>query len=577
MQRLLQRQRLKALACSAGLLIAAATLAFGDAGRPRTVLDLQPFKVTQSISIQSTLAGDATLTLINLNPTIGVWYVLTVTPKRGVERAYHLENPRPQSQTLVLDQHYASGLIVVGRSERFECDLLTSAAPLPIDKAAASGTVFQPLCGSRVYLRNRASGRHTRLETAADLLREHVWGGESLIDLGHQIFGDRNLETGTVSSGTSQPVRSGPLPALVDPTAAERTLVSENLGIAVVGGGTGLRPGAWYAATGYPGIYVSILQPELVAAPILRGREASVSALDAVESAALCYLVAFDLSRFDLGYGGGTEHPAVGWSAHMRSDQRDANLPGPDGIATTAPLIQTGLIGPDDRSRTIATFTGGFKREHGAFVYGALALRNHGSHYGFVENGTTLSTLQPGLATILVMTDGRVDLKTWQEQDAARLREVRHARQNGVPIVEYDEASQATIPGALVNQWGPGNWSGSQDLKLRTIRAAAAIQTNGQERYFIYAVFSAATPSAMARVFQAYRCRYGMLLDMNALEHTYFALHRREANGLKLEYLIKGMSVVDRASAGGVVPRFVECPDNRDFFYFMQREERRHP
>ena len=111
----------------------------------------------------------------------------------------------------------------------------------------------------------------------------------------------------------------------------------------------------------------------------------------------------------------------------------------------------------------------------------------------------------------------------------------------------------------------------------RTIRAAAAIQANGQQRYLLYAVFSSATPSAMARVFQAYRCQYAMQLDMNALEHTYFAVRQREATGVSLEYLIKGMSQVDRTTGGRVVARFFEAPYNRDFFYVMRRGEGSHP
>ena len=108
-------------------------------------------------------------------------------------------------------------------------------------------------------------------------------------------------------------------------------------------------------------------------------------------------------------------------------------------------------------------------------------------------------------------------------------------------------------------------------MKLRTIRSGAALQGNGAKRFLIYAVFSDATPSAMARVFQAYRCRYGMLLDMNALEHTYLALYRRANSKLMVDYLIAGMSQVDRPTANGSVPRFLGYPDNRDFFYVMQR------
>ena len=65
----------------------------------------------------------------------------------------------------------------------------------------------------------------------------------------------------------------------------------------------------------------------------------------------------------------------------------------------------------------MATFTGGFKREHGAFKYGDLALRNHGSHYGFIENGVVFSKLQAGLATIFVLDDGSVEMKTWADAD----------------------------------------------------------------------------------------------------------------------------------------------------------------
>jgi len=90
-------------------------------------------------------------------------------------------------------------------------------------------------------------------------------------------------------------------------------------------------------------------------------------------------------------------------------------------------------------------------------------------------------------------------------------------------------------------------------------------------------VFSAATPSAMARVFQAYQCRYAMLLDMNALEHTYLALHQRIGSRIILQHLIKGMSQLDRSSNGAIVPRFVGYPDNRDFFSVMERREEARP
>ena len=77
------------------------------------------------------------------------------------------------------------------------------------------------------------------------------------------------------------------------------------------------------------------------------------------------------------------------------------------------------------------------------------------------------------------------------------------------------------------------------------------------KRFLIYGYFSSATPSSMARVFQAYACRYAMLLDMNALEHTYLAVYHLQDSLLQTQHLIDGMSVVDRSKAGLYLPRFV--------------------
>jgi hypothetical protein len=75
----------------------------------------------------------------------------------------------------------------------------------------------------------------------------------------------------------------------------------------------------------------------------------------------------------------------------------------------------------------------------------------------------------------------------------------------------------------------------------------------------------------MARVFQAYACSYAMLLDMNALEHTYLAVYVRRGERVVVEHLVRGMAEVDKVVDGSVVPRFVGFPDNRDFFYLVAR------
>jgi hypothetical protein len=250
----------------------------------------------------------------------------------------------------------------------------------------------------------------------------------------------------------------------------------------------------------------------------------------------------------------------------------DSSLPGPDGIGNAAPLARSGMVSPSLVSRTVATFAAGFKREHGAFRYGALAARNHGSHYGFVEEGVVFSTLQPGLATVYVLDDGAVNLSTWGNSDVAHIADIRYARQNGVPLIEAGSASAGgSIPGSLVRQWGAGNWSGSADERLRTLRAGLCLQQTATRRFLVYGYFSTATPSAMVRVFQAYGCRYALHLDMNALEHTYLALYTHTAGQVVVQHLIQGMAEVDRKGGSGVAPRFLAFPDDRDFFYLTRR------
>jgi hypothetical protein len=542
---------------------------------PETVVELQPFRQSASIEIRSSSGKKGIATLINLNPAINAWYLLKVAWAGLPEASYHLGNASPRTRTLRIDKEHPTELVIEESKNHYSCDLFGSAATL--ENAKASSRIYEPLCGGRIYLRNPATGHRTNLEAATEFLRDRVWGAEKIISLGHILMGDIHRETGEVGPGggpqANQPGES-PLPALIDSAYAGEVLTSSNLGIELDGPQrNGLSPGAWYSASGNPGVYVSVLRPNLISPAILSGHKDRVNNLDSVEASSLCYLVAFDLDRFDLGYALGTEHPQVRWSDHMLPQIRDPALPGPDGIGSIAPLVSTGLIAPEYAPSTFATFTGGFKREHGAFKNGELALKNHGSHYGFIENGVVFSELQPGLATIFVRDDNSVGMKTWSEEDRRLLSRIKHARQNGVPIVEFNPASQSTVPGLLVKTWGPGNWSGSEELKLRTMRSGAALQSSGNKRFLIYAVFPSATPSAMARVFQAYRGDYAMLLDMNALEHTYMALYRRAGAQMFVDHPIKGMAELDKSNSGEIVPRFLGYADNRDFFYVMRKEK----
>ena len=540
--------------------------------RPKGIVELQPFRETTRL--EASTPSDPSVTLINLNPSINAWFLLSVRrPADERESFYHLENSNPGAQRLTLDPSFPFGIRIVSSDATIDCPLWGNGSE-DLERARASGLPYAPLCENRLSLRNAVPGSYTNLERITNLLRDHVWGGDKIVQfVRKEVFQDAFREQGAAAALAALPEEArGPAPkaAALAPEFQSVGVRPEHLAIDVGPGISELAMGRWYAVSGSPGVFVSVIQPHAIAQAILVSRADLVNALDTVEANALDYLVAFDLAQFDLGFELGTDHPRVGWSERSLESVRDPRLPGPDGIGQVAPLVTTGMVNPVLVGRTAATFAGGFKREHGAFRYGALAEQNEGSHYGFIEQGTIFSKLQPGLATLLVSDSGQVTMKTWSREDDAALAHVRQARQNGVPLIEVG-ADGTSRPGALVNRWGPGNWSGSSEEHLRTLRAGVCMQESAESRYLIYGYFSDSTPSAMTRVFQAYGCRYAMHLDMNALEHTYLALYVRRGGSLIVQHLIAGMSEVDRKGGDRLAPRFIGFPDDRDFFYLLRK------
>jgi hypothetical protein len=548
------------------------------ADEPKTIVELQPYRQTASIEFQ--MAGDwGQATLVNLNPQINAWYLLTLwSPGAGGAASYHLENPSPAAQTLSLSEAQPHGIRISAAGRSTDCELWPAGQNTPLQQARRSGLPYAPLCADRLYLRNPVAGTYTHLERVTNFLRDHVWGGEQIVGfVRNQFFSDAFIERDR-REGSGQaaelPAESAhkPRAAPVAQPFASQSVVAEHLGVDIGQGSGGVAMGQWYPVRDAPGIFISIIRPQAIDAAMAAGAKANMAGIDSIEANALDYMVALDLAQFDLGFALGTDHPRVGWSERALESVRDPRLPGPDGIGSVAPLVVNGMVNPQLVGRTAAAFAGGFKREHGAFRYGALAQRNHGTHYGFIEQGVVFSKLQPGLATVWIDDAGEVRMKTWTAGDESRLPHIRFARQNGVPLIEYDERTGASSPGDLVDSWGPGNWSGSEDERLRTLRAGACLQEIRGERYLIYGYFSTATPRAMARVFQAYGCRYAMHLDMNALEHTYLAIYTHKNGRILVEHLIEGMAEVDRKGGDELAPRFLSFPDDRDFFYALRKK-----
>lgn len=548
----------------------------------RNILGLQQFRRIDSGPIADGQGREGVARLINLNPRVNFWYVLELDWD-GAEAPlrYHLSNSRPQGAELALAADFPGGIVLETASDRRPCDLWSTDSPGSLAAASRLSAPYVTLCDEAVALQLPTAGRRTRLEWTTDFLRDHVWVGEALTVLVRDnLYSDSHLVKGELIAGN--PAKKGPFEVIrapvgvpsaasIEPGRADDLLVPVDLGLRLEPQQSLLRVGAWSPAAGNPGIFVSVLRPGLVTSEILEAPPLGGGKLDAVEAEALTYLVAFDLDRFEMGFAVGTDHPRVGWSERVRPEMRDDSLPGPDGIGSIAPLVAGGLVPHALAERTVATFTAGFKRSHGAFRSGDLGRVHFGSHYGFIENGVVLSKLQPGLATVFGLDDGSLQMKTWSAADDKLLERVVYARQNGVPLVENWKPGGPGVPGSLVIRWSDGNWSGSEDRRLRTVRAGICLQQSAAGRFLIYGYFSSATPIAMARVFQAYGCSYAMLTDMNALEHTYLALYRSEASRLTVDHLITGMAVLDQEVEGGTLPRFLGFADNRDFFYMTRR------
>ncbi len=538
-----------------------------EAVRAKSIIELQPFRHEMTAVRPDT---GAELTLISLNPGINSWFLLAEGPE-GRRSFVHLENPDPDAQTVTLDGGDAPALVLEkdGRTQRcrpWEGELA---------EAQATRVPYTPICDGALFLRNRVNGYSTNLEKTTDFLRDNVWGGEQVVRfIRDNFFKDKFAET-SKSLGMEEVVEevTGPPPLPLNVSDFQRPVMTALHDFGLEGAQPGrMTMGIWYPVADLDGVFVSSFQPRSISAEILQG-PGTTNWLDGVEGAATGYMVAFDLSLFELGYARGTDHPGVEWSPRPPWNVRPQGLSGPDGFNRVDPVVPLGMVSPRDAPRTIATFTAGYKRQHGAFRWGPFAEVNFGSHYGFLEHGVLYSKLWPGLSTFFILDDGSIHMRTWTEDDDALLPRLRFARQNGVALVEPDPETGVPLPGQYVTQWGPGNWSGSAEAELRTLRAGACIVEGDDTRYLLYGYFSTATPSAMARTFQGYGCTYAMLLDMNALEHTYLALYVRRDGSVEVQHIVPGMSGVDkRYRDGTVIPRFLGYPDNRDLFYVMRKE-----
>ena len=561
-----------------------------------SVVELQPYRTSESLSNDR---GDS-ITLINLNPLVGSWYVLEYTVG-GKKEAFHLEvfplaangHERPQ---LAL---WTDGLAVVLKNETQYFALwarpggeegeLSRAAdnaekrlnPEPVlsEVFKSIGAARSPvglICGNMVMVRQQRPGSTSKVELATDLLRQTRVGDWLVEKLKPMLIRAPEAAQSEAdgAAGAVAGAPESPLDAQVAPSHAKLAHKPRLLDIHTEAGDGSLSYGRWYRALHHPGMFLSVLAPAAVDAAILASYPDRVDPIGtetsgSQENGSVAYMLAIDMGQYGFGYAIGADHPSVGWSPKAKQAPGLDVLPGPDGFAARAPLVTIGALPPYLADMVAGAFVGGFKREHGAFPTGDLAKVNQGSHFGFVENGVVLSRLNPGLATAVIAPDGTMDLLTWPENGDKDFRYVLHARQNGVPIVDGIDPQGMSIPGLLVNRPVEGAWSGNANGRLLTIRGGMGIQEHDGHRFLLVGYFTGATPNAMARIYQAYHCRYAMALDMNAPELCYTALYRRGDDGkiTEADYLIKEM----RPPNGSKHLRFLQTNDTRDCFYLYNR------
>ncbi len=468
----------------------------------------------------------------SLHPGVNRWYLLEATPAEGRAAHWHLENSDAKARFLSL----ADGALVIdGLGERHECRPWEG----ELATAAKSGLPYAPICGGRAYLRNRVSGSRTNREAVSDFLRNNVIFGDQLVNLIKGTFFEDAFFEDSAFGGEADD--SGVVVGMLGTAHLDRRPVMRtSMDLPVTGASDGMEAGSWYVVEGQEGVFASVVKPGLIAEEITSVRNGA-NWLDGTERNADVYLVAFDLTKFEIGYELGTDHPNLGWSSRPQRSGREWNMAGPDGFNRPDPLVFNGMLNPSLMPRVVAAFAGGFKRN---------------------------------LATLYVTVDGEVGMKTWEEADNAMIPRLAYARQNGVAVVERDPETGATVPGPWVTSWGGGNWSGSAEANLRTLRSGACLREVEGRQILMYGYFSSVTPSGMARIFQAYDCDYGMLLDMNSPELTYMAAYRQNesGDGLEADHLSRYMAESDPWLDGGRVPRFVTFSDNRDFIYLLRKE-----
>lgn len=523
---------------------------------------MQDPRLVESKGISVKFAEQANINLISLNKYINKWFLLEMIQKSG-RMILHLENANPSFN---LDL-YESGLSLHSKNnpkQKILCPLWDDKGmQVSQDIFDKHDHAFFPICSGMVFIRLKkpSNTRMTFTEITTEVLRS-LPVGEKIISYFKPFLVGLKAESdsGIKQKKDLKDLNKGPAKDSFQPESVklkdmgEYNLISSGnqLGISIRGAEKTVQYGKWYESEMHSGVFVGLFKPELISDEILMTYPGKARDLKPEEKNKLVYMTAYDLNKFSLNYAVGTVHPAVNVSAPEFGKA----------AVLRESVVPVGGIPPYEVAQAIGVFVGGFKNQHSEFKAGPYK----GRTYGYIENGLELEPMSPLLATMIMKKNGDADIIRWpeKEEDQLKLREdIVSARQNGSMVVA-DGA-----PGEFVSSWKFGNWSGSAEGLGQSLRAGICIQKKDDKKFLIFMAFTSATPSAMARVMQAYSCQNGMHLDMNAHMYLHNAIYSYQSNdqSFKVEYLHKEMLFPKNLKRH----RFIMDNNQRDFFYIRHK------
>jgi hypothetical protein len=221
----------------------------------------------------------------------------------------------------------------------------------------------------------------------------------------------------------------------------------------------------------------------------------------------------------------------VAWIDHTRT--RISLYPG---LVEPSVTISRGLaeVPSDTRSRLVATFNSGFK------------LSDSGG--GFAVDGHTYAAMQPGIATLVGYTSGRVDVTAWSGGSDVPAG-VAFARQNLPLIVNHGRPNPNLSDGP--------EWGATLGNAIRVWRSGIGID---RHHNLIYAAADNQTVASLAAILIHAGAVRAMELDINSYWVSFITYRRRDASG-----------------ASNLLPDMVRTPlrylspDDRDFFAIYLR------